>query len=291
MKRVRWFIPFLQCFVFLNPVFSQEDFKQFPARYELHLDANGNVPEDFWSYEIPIDATENSIEPIETKVNLLTIQDNEADEDKKTKSLINLFKTIGLGHDYPGQETIEDSVGQLKIKKIKNSLLYSWCISGNVFVINPDFPTRVISLDEPGGCGEIYAQTLGTENIRIVIEGSENRRDPETFIFDLDFKKNIITQYELPGWSIPKDLDGNGNYSVIFLKDVYREDVYWSKVYSWDGKKWFNSQMKYWKLYKTTLAPDSFLAGTYKEKKILLSALKRAIDNDEPLKYWSKNKK
>src|SRR5208282_3470916 len=55
----------------LKPLFAQENLKFFPNKYEFKLTEDGNVPADFWSYQLPISVIQSPITFIETNINLL----------------------------------------------------------------------------------------------------------------------------------------------------------------------------------------------------------------------------
>jgi len=283
----------------------------------MKLDANGKIPSDFWSYEIQINEEKDWIKPVETNVNLLQQAPIDFEDDpKKISDLITVLKNNGFDPgDNEGQGTAEECVSQFNVKEIKTSGLYTWCVCGKYFLINPNKPSQVIFLEELIGCDrawDISVQKLGKNIFRVFLQktASDNGCGGSLkvlSIYDCDFINNSFKTYkypegsyaqdftnnecktsEFPRNSFPKEIDGKDDYSLIIYPDI-GEGVHWPWVFSWDGEKWINSNLKYWKYFKNgTIEPVGICEG--RGRIDLLNAFKQAIRDDEPLKYWKYNR-
>jgi hypothetical protein len=173
-----------------------------------------------------------------------------------------------------------------------------WEICGKFFVINRKKPTQLILFEsftnEDGAFGDISTQKLSENVYRVFFPTSSGEVGcglslTNLYIYDFDFNRNICRQFQYPDGSFAKDLNEDGNNQLILFPEV-GGGVHWPWVYFWDGKKWINESLKYWKFYKNgTIGPRGICPGeTIKE---ILNAFNLAVQNDEPLRYWKQTEK
>jgi len=312
MKKV-----FLQClFVFSllslgSVVLGQVNY--LPDRYQLSLDANGNVPPNFWSYEIPFKPVTESLTFINTRLNLpeqkkidLISEKEDVDgggdptqynqDKKKVDDLIQILAQGGvtLEDDERTARTADVNVAEFDVNKIGDSNLYLWNIGDLSFLVNPLRPTQVISLGFDNDTEEYLdsakAQMLGPNVYRVFcnIGGRGNGCGAGTLlwlsIFDIDFNHSTWVRTDFDNISYVADLNKDGKYELVLDPPVVG-DIYFPWVYGWDGTKWVDRRAEFWPQYENgQLSPEGFC--NLGPAVTILDGLNQAIQNKEPLRYW-----
>lgn len=318
MKNISW--KYLFAFVFFTwgtTAWGQVNY--LPDGYRLKLDANGNVPPDFWSYEIPFNPVTESVTFIDTHVDLPKQQkiDLESEKDdvddggnpaqyrqdkKKINDLIQalIHGGVGLEDDERTGRTVEVNVAEFDVRKIGNSDLYVWNIGDLSFFVNPIKPTQVIPLDlENDNDSErtldsAEAQTLSPNVYRIFcdIGGRGNGCAAGTLrwltVIDIDFTHSTWVKTDFRNVSYAADLNKDGKYELVLDYGIaYQISFPW--VYGWDGKNWLDVRAEFWPLYENgQLAPVGVC--NLGPGVTILDGLIRAVQNKEPLRYWKDKK-
>lgn len=280
-----------------------------PNGYVLKLDANENVPPEFWSYEIPFNPVAGSVTFIDVKVNLIKqqpIELNGEEDDSKSKTdkkivddIIVALKQAGVTLSDDGRfGTPEQCVSQFEIKRINTSDLYLWDVDTLTFLINSTEPSKVVLLPfasddddaENEAVDSAIVQKLSSNvqrvffNLSTPCNGCGAGTCQWLSIIDFDFSHETWVTYDFPNISYWIDLNQDGNVEVV-ISPAIDDMVHFPWVYSWDGTKWTDSRAEFWKCYQSgKLGPMAYCGSGSLSK--APNALAKAIKAKEPLKYW-----
>jgi len=283
-----------------------------PDNYNLKLDEGGNIPPEFWSYEIPFKSVSRVIAFIDLPVDLMkqeAVDLDPADKDNnplqwnKDKKLVDgVIQTLekgGVTLDDGGRYAPpEEAVGSFSVSQIGKSDLYLWSADGQSFLVNPFKPSQIVPLYYESGdddnsdkyIASAQVQVLSPDVYRVFCNFSAQSNgcgaamSQWLSIFDIDFTHGTLVRTDLPKISWSVDLNQDGNVEVVVSACIDNE-VYFPWVYSWDGTKWADRRAQFWNCYQNgKLVPWAFCnAGGLSKAP---DALNKAIQAGEPLKYW-----
>ena len=282
-----------------------------PEGYQIKLDEQGNIPPEFWSYEVPFKPVSQTITFIETHVDLTKQQPINLDPDdedsnlpqweKNKKFVDDVIQTLKQGgvtlNDEGRFAPPEQAVAGFSVSQIGQSGLYLWSPDGQSFLVNPLKPSQIIPLYFKGdwydwgiGIDSAKAQFLSPNVYRVFCNLTEPSNgcgaamSKWLSVIDVDFKHGTLAQTDLPMISWSDDLNQDGNVEVVISAGVDNE-VFFPWVYTWDGKKWADRRAQFWHCYQNgKLAPWAFCNSGSMSK--APDALDKAIKAGEPLKYW-----
>lgn len=283
-----------------------------PKDFELKLDANGHIPPEFWSYEVPFTPVTQKMTFITLPVELLKQkpvdtdpEDNDPDspeyqQNKKlVDSILQSLQQQGVTLDEGARwQPPEKEVGQFKTRQLSKSNLYSWSSNGEDFLINPLNPKQLVLLNyTPGPTDEedrypvkMQVQRLSSDIYRVIcdleasMEGCGAGSKKWLTIFDVNFKQGTMVRVDFPDVSWSEDLNKDGNIEAIVAPGIYELGCLpW--VYVWDGGKWADHRGEFYNAYLDgRLKVLNFCGGW--DKPQILEAVNKAIKAGEPLKYW-----